>query len=200
MKKSLQKGFSLVELLVVVAIIGVLAGVGIVGYQSYTTSAKEKVAEANYNSISRFLETELTLLNNGVQDKSGALMSTAAEPFARGDATHGTVLKLKSAMASHFGMSGLKFSNPFAASSVAQLKFVTGNATGAIADYTVGSVIIRQSQNGENGITAAAGVAADTAVLGKIQLIYVGATQASVPAVADLTAANKFKVKALELK
>jgi len=32
MYKSFQKGFSLVELLVVVAIIGVLAGVGIVGY------------------------------------------------------------------------------------------------------------------------------------------------------------------------
>ena len=31
MKKALQKGFSLVELLVVVAIIGVLAGVGIWG-------------------------------------------------------------------------------------------------------------------------------------------------------------------------
>ena len=30
--KKFQKGFSLVELLVVVAIIGVLAGVGIVGY------------------------------------------------------------------------------------------------------------------------------------------------------------------------
>ena len=39
MKKTIQKGFSLVELLVVVAIIGVLAGVGIVGYQ-YTDSAK----------------------------------------------------------------------------------------------------------------------------------------------------------------
>ena len=31
----IEKKFSLVELLVVVAIIGVLAGVGVVGYQSY---------------------------------------------------------------------------------------------------------------------------------------------------------------------
>ena len=49
--KKLQKGFSLVELLVVVAIIGVLAGVGIVGYQSYTDSAKSRVAVANFNSV-----------------------------------------------------------------------------------------------------------------------------------------------------
>ena len=71
--KKLQKGFSLVELLVVVAIIGVLAGVGIVGYQSYTDSAKSRVAVANFNSVKRFIETELTLLNNNIQTVSGAL-------------------------------------------------------------------------------------------------------------------------------
>ena len=202
MKKSLQKGFSLVELLVVVAIIGVLAGVGIVGYQSYTESAKEKVAEANFNSIARFIETELTLLNNGVQDKSGALMSTTTEAFARADATHGTVLKLKTSIETHFGMSsdGLKFKNPFATGTTAQLKKITGNGTGAVADYVKGAVILRQSQNAENGITSAAGVAGDSDVVGKLTLVYVGAAQASVPAVSALTAANKFKLKSLTLK
>ena len=75
MKKTLQKGFSLVELLVVVAIIGVLAGVGIVGYQSYTDSAKSRVSLANFGSVKRFIETELTLLNNNIQTVSGALSS-----------------------------------------------------------------------------------------------------------------------------
>ena len=77
MKKNLQKGFSLVELLVVVAIIGVLAGVGIVGYQSYTESAKQRVAIANFNSVKRFVETELTLLNNNIQTVSGAVKINA---------------------------------------------------------------------------------------------------------------------------
>ena len=76
MKKTLQKGFSLVELLVVVAIIGVLAGVGIVGYQSYTDSAKSRVAVANFNSVKRFVETELTLLNNNIQTVSGAISAS----------------------------------------------------------------------------------------------------------------------------
>jgi prepilin-type N-terminal cleavage/methylation domain-containing protein len=114
MNKKLEKGFSLVELLVVVAIIGVLAGVGIVGYQSYTESAKEKVAEANYNSVIRFVETELTLLNNGVQENSGALKNhttsscagTGALPRA---ATTGQTLAYS--VACHF--KDLKFKNPF---------------------------------------------------------------------------------------
>lgn len=117
--KKLQKGFSLVELLVVVAIIGVLAGVGIVGYQSYTESAKQKVAEANYNSVVRFIETELTLLNNGVQTASGALFtqtgtvggactSTTAMPQSGTTAD-----QMAHAVECHFKT--LKFKNPFVA-------------------------------------------------------------------------------------
>ena len=71
--KTLQKGFSLVELLVVVAIIGVLAGVGIVGYQGYTDAAKERVALANFNSVKRFIDTELVLLNNNIQTTSASI-------------------------------------------------------------------------------------------------------------------------------
>ena len=71
--KTLQKGFSLVELLVVVAIIGVLAGVGIVGYQGYTDAAKERVRMANFNSVKLFIDTELVLLNNNIQTTSASI-------------------------------------------------------------------------------------------------------------------------------
>ena len=87
-----QKGFSLVELLVVVAIIGVLAGVGVVGYQDYTESSKVKVLEANYRTIVKAAEFELVVANNGLQttlkefnedgdmiDEDGNVTSNASE-------------------------------------------------------------------------------------------------------------------------
>jgi type IV pilus assembly protein PilA len=44
MKKTLQKGFTLIELMIVVAIIGILAAVALPAYQDYT--ARSQVSEA----------------------------------------------------------------------------------------------------------------------------------------------------------
>ena len=61
-----RKGFSVVELLVVVAIIGVLASVGTVGYQDYVESTKRKVLINMHKQIVRTVETEFIILENGL--------------------------------------------------------------------------------------------------------------------------------------
>ena len=61
---SVSKGFSLIELLVVVAIIGILAAVGVVGYNGYINATKDETALSNADSVSRAFQQDYISIKN----------------------------------------------------------------------------------------------------------------------------------------
>jgi type IV pilus assembly protein PilA len=86
MKKFLlntkKKAFTLIELLIVVAIIGILAGVGIPMYNGYMANAKIESTNTNHSNNKSFIAATLTRCSSGA---STVLIDSAAVNCADAD-------------------------------------------------------------------------------------------------------------------
>lgn len=83
MKRTMQQGFTLIELMIVVAIIGILAAVALPAYQDYTVRAR--VSELLTQASAAKTSVSEAIINSGIT--SGTLPSTVCNGVSAVSAT-----------------------------------------------------------------------------------------------------------------
>ncbi len=83
--RSLRSGFSLVELMVVIVILGMLAGLVTVSVRSYLINAKQNVARVDISKLTQAIDTFYTTFNRIPTNEEGLeVLTKKSEQFTEG--------------------------------------------------------------------------------------------------------------------